>query len=84
MMTKLRAMACLAVLLTCGCGDKVCVYEQPAGKFCAVMDKCTKGEPKDFVEGDDSASSTAGKKTCESLGFECGPGYTKGRACSAP
>ena len=72
------------VASTCACGEKVCLYEQPAGKFCALMDKCSKGEAKDLVEGDDPEGSAAGRKTCESLGYACGPGYAQGRACKKP
>ncbi len=73
----------VSVLLFVGCSsEKVCLYEQPAGKFCSVMKKCSKGETKDFVEGDDAKASQAGKKTCESLGYDCGLGYMKGRSCS--
>lgn len=70
------------LLILAGCSDKVCVYEQPRGQFCAVMDSCKDGATHDLVDGDDADSNMAGKKTCESLGFDCSMGYAKGRACS--
>ena len=70
------------MLVFVGCSsEKICLYEQPAGKFCSVMKKCTKGETKDFIDGDDPKSPTAGRKTCESLGYDCGISVGKARGC---
>ncbi len=65
-----------------GCGKKVCTYEDGVGKWCAL--DCKGDAQHALIDSDDPEGMVPGKKTCESLGYECGEFSPKNGACRMP